>query len=123
MTLWKNKTPHCFLVARLIALTWCEGYEDGLTVNHIDGDTLNNHADNLEWITRSGNIQKAFESGMYSSTTVILTDTEGNQIVFPSMAQASRHLGHNPGYISMLLQKGRKVTPEGYSISFPSDSD
>ncbi len=37
-------------VHRLVAWKYCEGYKEGFTVNHIDGDKLNNNADNLEWI-------------------------------------------------------------------------
>jgi len=41
-------------VHRLVALTWLyDKYEKGkgLHVHHKDGDKLNNHVDNLEWIT------------------------------------------------------------------------
>ena len=32
--------------------------------NHIDGDKHNNHPKNLEWLTRSKNVQHAFNSGL-----------------------------------------------------------
>jgi hypothetical protein len=35
--------------------------------NHIDGNKANNHADNLEWINRSGNIQHAYDLGLAKS--------------------------------------------------------
>ena len=46
-------------------MTWCDGYFDGATVNHIDGNSLNNHADNLEWISHADNIRHGFEIGLY----------------------------------------------------------
>ena len=49
----------CF-VHRLVAIHFCEGYRDGLVVNHIDGDKLNNCAYNLEWVTRSENDLHAY---------------------------------------------------------------
>ena len=40
-----------FPVHRLVAKAFCEGYAEGLVVNHIDEVKTNNHAENLEWIT------------------------------------------------------------------------
>lgn len=43
------------MVHRLIAITFVEGYEKGLVVDHIDRNRTNNHADNLRWVTSSVN--------------------------------------------------------------------
>ena len=50
-----------FFVHRLVALHFCEGYQDSLVVNHIDGNKLNNKAENLEWVTRSENDLHAYK--------------------------------------------------------------
>lgn len=47
------------MVHRLVALTFNEGYEKGLVVDHIDRNKQNNHADNLRWVTTSFNNQRA----------------------------------------------------------------
>ena len=44
---------HHFLVSRLVAAAWCPNPdpESCNTVDHIDGDTSNNRADNLRWMS------------------------------------------------------------------------
>ena len=63
--LWKDGEHHTFLVSRLVALTWCDGYRDGFTVNHKNGDHLDNRAENLEWLSRGDNIRHGFANGFY----------------------------------------------------------
>lgn len=51
-------------VHRLVAMTFCDGYEEGLIVNHKDGDKLNNHCENLEWVTISENTKHAYDNNL-----------------------------------------------------------
>ena len=104
--LWKDGKVKTHLVSRLVALTWCEGYDVNMTVNHIDGDPTNNHADNLEWISLKGNINHGFDTGLYSNViqTTIVTD-EGIEMKFRSLSEASKYLGYSDGYLSNLISK------------------
>ncbi len=43
-------------VHKLVAKAFCEGYKEGLVVNHKDLDKTNNHYSNLEWITQKENV-------------------------------------------------------------------
>lgn len=65
--LWKDGKEKTWLVARLVALTWCAGYSEGMTANHINGNPLDNSASNLEWISRAANIQHGFKTGLYKN--------------------------------------------------------
>ena len=52
------KTTHVhgnMLVHRLVAYAFCEGYEPGMQVNHINEVKTDNRASNLEWVTASYN--------------------------------------------------------------------
>ena len=48
---------HHFLVSRLVAQAWCPNPDPEIcnTVDHIDGDTFNNRASNLRWMSQQDN--------------------------------------------------------------------
>ena len=48
-----------FMMHRLVAKAFVQGYFDGADVNHKDCDRANNRADNLEWVTRRDNLMYA----------------------------------------------------------------
>ena len=50
---------------RIIALVYCDGFKEGLTVNHKDGNKSNNNPSNLEWLTIGDNIRHAFDTGLH----------------------------------------------------------
>ena len=52
------------LVHRLVAMAFVPGHFNGATVNHIDGDKLNNAASNLEWVTRAENTAHQWRIGL-----------------------------------------------------------
>ena len=53
-----------FFIHRLVALHFCEGYSEGLVVNHKDGNKQNNNYTNLEWVTRSENDLHAYRMNL-----------------------------------------------------------
>lgn len=107
--LWKDGAHKTFLVSRLVAMTWIPGYSPELTVNHRDGSPLNNKADNLEWVPLADNIKRSFSDGLHSNCKQIRLQS-GNRIYHhDSMAEASRSLGRNKGYIHNCLRKSRPI--------------
>lgn len=49
---------------RLVAEAFLPQLPEQKSVNHKDGDKVNNHVSNLEWITHSGNIAHAYRHGL-----------------------------------------------------------
>ena len=120
--LWKNGKVKTWLVSRLVAMTWCPGYADGLTVNHINGKTLDNQSDNLEWVTGDENIRKGREIGLFPDQIQIILKTDDGEYEFYSMAEASRFLGRNNGYISNCMKLNRSITDQQgkhYTVLIP----
>jgi hypothetical protein len=60
----KNGVRVHHLVHRLIGMAYVEGYSKELTINHIDGNKLNNHPSNLEWVSVAKNTQHQWETGL-----------------------------------------------------------
>ena len=109
ISLWKDGKCKDFLVARLVATTFLEDLIDtDMTVNHKDGNRLNNCADNLEWLSRSDNIKYGFENGQYKQhKTILYNDKERYE--FRSKSLAGQFLGKNCGYICRCIKKNKKA--------------
>lgn len=60
----KPSATSTLYVHDLMADAWLGAKPEGYQVNHKDGDKLNNHRDNLEYVTPSENIQHAYNTGL-----------------------------------------------------------
>jgi hypothetical protein len=57
-------------VHQIVATKFLGVAPDGYEVNHIDGDKLNNHSTNLEYVTHRRNMEHARELGLIRDKTV-----------------------------------------------------
>lgn len=62
---WKKFTrKNC----RIAAEEWVEWYFEGAEVNHEDWNKENDHISNLKWVTKSQNMQHAWDTGLKKVT-------------------------------------------------------
>lgn len=62
-----DKERRSLRINRLVAEHFCEKPQGCEVVNHLDCDTTNNRADNLEWTTTLGNVRYSWEKGFKKS--------------------------------------------------------
>lgn len=110
VSLWKDGNCKTWLVARLVALTFYPIADMTLTVNHKDGNSINNRADNLEWMTMKENLQYGFANNQFSTQKAVKLKRGAITKEFLSMSKASQFLERNTGYVSLCLQRNRNAT-------------
>ena len=94
-----------FLLHRLVATAYIPNPDNKPQVNHIDGNKLNNKADNLEWVTAQENNLHARKLGLIKQNKPLLvTNIEtGEEIVFESLSECARFLNCNKFYVHRAL--------------------
>ena len=111
-----NKKVH-----RLVAdaFVYNDNPEHKTQVNHINENKSDNHADNLEWVTPSENINYGSRNKKVAdklSKPVIIS--KGNFIhEYESISEASRKLGLDLGNLSKVLN-GKLNTTGGYRAKY-----
>ena len=108
VSLWKDGKAKEWLVARLVAITFLGNPAEFLTVNHKDGNRMNNNVENLEWLSLADNIRHGFATGLYPTKSVALS-RDGITVYFNSMAKCDVFLGRGKGYTSNSLKKRTTV--------------
>lgn len=100
----------------LIALTWCP-YENDVcdkVVDHIDGNKVNNAANNLQWVSYSDNNSRARYHGFYGKKmrkTWIRNIRTGEKLLFDSPASVARYFNVSNSSIFSYLN-----SPNPYAV-------
>ncbi|RHZ78128.1 hypothetical protein Glove_167g39 [Diversispora epigaea] len=104
---------HKHRVHRLVALAFCPKEEGKEYMNHIDGDSTNNKASNLEWCSQKENSQHAKRLGLGHQHAVKQIFNDGFTREFPSLAEAQRITGIHSSSIGRVC-KELQVHAGGY---------
>lgn len=112
-----------YMAHRMVGWAWVSNPDKKPFINHIDGNKLNNHPSNLEWVTCKENLQHAWATGLMNHAggrgkPVSQLDLDGNHIRdFESIAEVSRLDGFDNSSISAAAN-GVTKTSAGYRWMF-----
>ena len=110
VNLWRDGESTTHYVHRLVAETFLGIPNDDMTINHKDGNRLNNCVTNLEWLSRADNIRHGFNNNLYSTQKkCTLMDCNGKTYDFTSLSKASKFLGRSHTYISNRMKHNGRI--------------
>lgn len=105
-------------VHRLVAEHFLPGEDEGLEVNHIDGDKIYNHEMNLEWVTKSMNNQHSHDLGLNKGRGIPIKVVETGQ-EYSSIVDCAQAVGMTPPGVKYALRYGTK-TRQGFTFEYAS---
>ena len=123
ISLTRDGERHCTTVHRLLAETFLNNPAGKEQVNHVDGDKLNNHAANLEWVTAQENVDHAHARGLYRKNKAVayqLHPRNGSGVGYVMFRVAGiEEAGFNPSNVMNVIKKpttpgGRRRHVNGY---------
>lgn len=103
--LWKNNKSRKYTLHRLIANNFIPNLENKPTVDHIDGNRLNNDISNLRWATYSEQNSRFNTFGVRSEKIKVI-NVNGEELIFNRIKDVAEHFNCNISNISQMLKKG-----------------
>lgn len=104
VNLTKNKKTKTEYLHRLVAKTFIDNIQKEKTVNHKDGNKLNNHTDNLEWLSIGDNIRHAFSNGITNNDhTKVKLMCVVTKRVYIGIRQACKDFEYSYSHLSKMI--------------------
>ena len=103
--LYKENRSYKRPIHRLIAETFMPNPENKPTVDHKNGDRLDNSIENLRWATYSEQNSR-FNTVGIRSEKIIVTHENGEVMIFEKITDVAKYFGCNISNISQMLKKG-----------------
>lgn len=103
--LWKNNKSRKYTLHRLVANNFIPNLENKPTVDHIDGNRLNNDISNLRWATYSEQNSRFNTFGVRSEKIKVI-NVNGEELIFNRIKDVAEHFNCNISNISQMLKKG-----------------
>lgn len=112
VSLTKNRKQYGFTIHRLVASTFISSPENcKVEINHKDGNKLNNHVSNLEWVTHKYNIEHAYSNGLINAYARKICQLDKNKNViatFSSVKNASEKTKTQASHIIEVCKQKRQ---------------
>lgn len=112
VNLSKEATVKRVSVHRLVAEAFIPNPDNLPAIDHIDGDKLNNHVENLQWITQSENTRKACKGKGKLGTPIPVICVETGKVYKSQKEAAAAH--RIPSAVMSALVKGECDHYHGY---------
>jgi len=135
VSLSKNGKVKSKPIHRLVATAFIPNPDNKKTVNHKDGNKLNNHVTNLEWNTSSENNKHAYNIGIKIGSMTGKFGNEHNRSTkinqynkigvfinsFGSSHEIKRKLNINPSHVISVC-KGKRKTAGGFIWKYAEEN-
>lgn len=118
VVLWKaGQKPKADSVHRMVAIHFVENPELKKCVNHKDGNKLNNHFCNLEWVTHTENMKHAYKIGllkdgeMHGNSKISDKDVQyirDNYVVGSGRNKFAKMFNISPALVSLIASNKRR---------------
>lgn len=103
--LYKDNKSHKKTIHRLIAEAFIPNPENKPTVDHKNGNRLDNSIDNLRWATYSEQNSRFNTVGVRSEKILVVHES-GETMTFEKIGDAAEYFNCSLGNISQMLKKG-----------------
>lgn len=103
--LWKDNKCKKYTIHRLLAEHFIDNPENKPTIDHKDGNRLNNSIENLRWATYSEQNSR-FNTYGVRSEKIIVTNINGTKKEFNRITDVAKEFNTTISNISLMLKKG-----------------